>query len=803
MVDDKKIKKKDKKVKNKKESRSKDKKKTKWAKHDHSKHQSQQIETSVKNEKIKSNEMNDVSKSIPAKRTYSSTSNTSKKPNHSNDDKQKPIDSMKSKISKSSDKMIFQTPTIKKYTSDSDSDSTDNEVMKNTVSKNNKNINHSKTSTTKAPITNTTSPFSKSITKQIYSSDSNSDNTDDEADKKLEKEKPTIKIKSIAKLATTNSTPSASKKYTSDSDSDSTDNELYKSKINNKHKKSTTTNSLNNTNINTNDILASVSKKYESDSDSDSIDDEIMKSKMNNKTKKASVTNQQKKNISSSSSKKYISNSDSDGTDNEKIKSTKMNKGIKPIAINKTYTSNSDSDSTNNEINKTINHNHSKSTSTIPSALPALSNKNSNRATIKKNHSGPRTSEYINSDSDDSDYDHQMNLLYDNNSDSCSDDINEKRKNSVGKLKPLGTRKISETRNNSELGIYSNNRLQAYRQYRNLNRDQKIEYRHRYKDEADKYNVQNDFFISDSDSDTDSNDSYNGEAPYYHTKYISHGDMKKKMDIFGWKLNFDKFTREETIKLEKRIKKICRREGLSKSDFHDMVLLNTVDEHRLLWRKIAKIFPNKPLSIIVDYCKLTYNKHRYKNKNFTKEDDEQLIEYVKVYGKDFTRIQELMDRGKKELMERYRTLVKAAEKLKSQDLPSKKTWTSDDIEKLYNLVNESQKKGWQSWSHIASQLDNKSTGVVCRSMWQKRNDSKYLSIDDKLNLILALKKQGCKSEMDFNMNKISDELGIPHKKLKALYLKTRSTIIGYEKMAVSEILTQLEQRFKKMKESLE
>jgi hypothetical protein len=94
--------------------------------------------------------------------------------------------------------------------------------------------------------------------------------------------------------------------------------------------------------------------------------------------------------------------------------------------------------------------------------------------------------------------------------------------------------------------------------------------------------VEKDFFISDSDSATDSDDSYSHPSPHaWHNEtgfYGKHGVQFPKGRKFG-------FT--DRIKLEKRIKKICRRQGRSFDDFKESTQ-GDLQENKLDWRMIGK-----------------------------------------------------------------------------------------------------------------------------------------------------------------------------------------------------------------------
>lgn len=370
--------------------------------------------------------------------------------------------------------------------------------------------------------------------------------------------------------------PPTLKNYTSDSDSDSTDNDNRYKAINNDN-----TNNAIRPKTPIKELKSKITPKraYMSDSNSDSTDNENKNPITNHPPtkRKVLITTTTKP----SPSLDYMSDSDSDSTDNENHKPTTIdyrkgsatvNNSTKYNNSSPTFMSDSDSDSTDNEIHKAITNTnkHGKIPTTLSSTniynndtqklksnTPTISSpsttstsikKSQNKKIVKKN-SKIHSWEYINSDS--SDYD------YSNKSDSDSDSSDHVSKKIIAT--PSGTTSLVKNKNDIIRGLYSNNRLQSTNTFRNKNRDEKIEYKTRFIDEADKYNIQHDFFVSDSESDTDSNDSYSGEAPPWHRTIDSYYYTRKKAEENGWDLNLKKsLTKEELIRLEKRIKKICR-----------------------------------------------------------------------------------------------------------------------------------------------------------------------------------------------------------------------------------------------------
>ncbi|KAI8082993.1 uncharacterized protein BX664DRAFT_339571 [Halteromyces radiatus] len=622
--------------------------------------------------------------------------------------------------------------------------------------------------------------------------------------------------------------PPPSRTYFSDSDSDSTDNESYErsTPLPTKYSQISVVSPI------IKKENASKPSKYSSDSDSDSTDHDSKSRSSTASSIKHSIPKPSTVPAPSYGNKtnltkptKYTSDSDSDSTDNDSKQQpaataaatpskryhvTTLNTSVRSATTNMEqlnkghkYSSDSDSDSADNN-----DHRHpiqlTKNTSMSKSLSTTLSSRGSKQQTKR---GVPRSSEYI-MDSDSSDNDtttyktnpekvamdlinNVQNGKENNTSDSSSSDDNEtvtKRK-----IRQRGTgRKGTDE--------YIINRLQSRGIYRDKNKHQSEDYKRRFIDEADKYDIHHDFFISDSESDTDSNDSYSEELLPWHAICLDTSRLRKKVGETNWKVNSNPITRAEEIRLEKRIKKICRRQNYGLEDFQG-ILAAGYGSHRRLWQMILKPFPDRAAKMVIEWCNRKYNKYGYSGQPWTDEMTKQLKEYLKIYGRRYGVIEEKMKRPRDEIKQRALALKDKNKKHEAIGSP----WSEEEKEKLIQVITETRQKGWTSFKDIAKRYFPTRTAAQCNTQWQKRNANKTgLSIDDKLAVIQQMKKTKLKAERDLKFEEIANELGVGiSSTLRSFYIKIRSTIPKYETMNLPDTLNILEKRLIQMKHSLE
>ncbi|KAI8071080.1 hypothetical protein BC940DRAFT_365727 [Gongronella butleri] len=351
-----------------------------------------------------------------------------------------------------------------------------------------------------------------------------------------------------------------------------------------------------------------------------------------------------------------------------------------------------------------------------------------------------------------------------------------------------------------KLGEYSNNRLQNVMAYRSKTKDAATEYKRRLVDEADKYNIRHNFFVSDSESDTDSDDDDDANPLPWHAAVLSHMQVLAKIKKDAWPVKVTGLTRMESIKLEKRVKKICRRHQHSLEDFQNDILMENASQHIQFWRKIVKPFPDRALHSIVEACRKMYNPHNYQNKPWTPEIDKQLIEYVKLYGtRQWKMIGEKMERTRFHCRARYTLLLERGKQPDGEKQP-KVEWTDEEKDMLNSaLSNYKGEWAYYKWNDLAINLfKGKRKGHELKTQWQKRNAKDGFGIEKKLEAIKCMQKHTWESEMDINFQALSAELGYPASTIRSFYMKARSSIPGYETKSISDRLSILKDRFEQM-----
>ncbi|RCH78469.1 hypothetical protein CU098_003239, partial [Rhizopus stolonifer] len=87
----------------------------------------------------------------------------------------------------------------------------------------------------------------------------------------------------------------------------------------------------------------------------------------------------------------------------------------------------------------------------------------------------------------------------------------------------------------------------------------------------------------------------------------------------------------DKVKLEKRIKKICKRENMTFSQAREIFSSSNRKPHIRFFQKIGKVFPNMSLHILAKICKETYHEKR-NIQPWTPEEAEKLKELLKIHG---------------------------------------------------------------------------------------------------------------------------------------------------------------------------
>ncbi|KAG0761104.1 hypothetical protein G6F24_007814 [Rhizopus arrhizus] len=504
------------------------------------------------------------------------------------------------------------------------------------------------------------------------------------------------------------------------------------------------------------------SPQYQSASDSDETDRENKRSKIEAPGSKRSEADQLK-----SVSKQYESASDSDETDTEKNKSTiaHLHSHVhdQSKSRSKQYESASDSDETDTESN-----NQKAANATPAERIRSLEKRQVQSKAF-------RTKEFVNSDSD-SDGD-------DESSDSEEDGnlfvYEEQKKRELNSNRISFRRKLEYNENSSAAVNFKNKASDAFVP-----------------------TVHQDFFISDSESDTDSNDDYDPNSfPEWQKNFNN-----KPTKATDWPKT-RRFGYADNLKLEKRIKKICRRENISFQEVQEIFSSSRPSKHLEFFRKIARPFPNIPLKALAVHCKEAYNPKRDK-KSWTKEEVQRLNELVGIYGKDPKTLSKHLDRTALDIST-YMSRHNKDEKTKVV----RGRWTKEDDELLAKVIAEQLAKEGKGVKIRFAEI----VTVFCgkKSLFQIQNRYKRIqhlikpdgtlmkdrkaTVLEELEYLERLKEQAIKEnlveESQLNMFKHSGFV------TSKFYYNQRAKIPGFEKMKLLDILNILIERQKRIVES--
>ncbi|KAI9276558.1 hypothetical protein BY458DRAFT_505345 [Sporodiniella umbellata] len=492
--------------------------------------------------------------------------------------------------------------------------------------------------------------------------------------------------------------------------------------------------------------------------------------------------------------KQASSDSDSDSTDMEEVKKlpkpTQARAATQKKPITRQASSESDSDSTDVEKEKKLPESQKRPTKSRP--------------TTSKKHASQQTS----SESDDSDREavkkQFLSKKFISESDSDSDDTDKEKnqkKTTTQTAKGKDDKAESDSDSNSdedgtfvyrkqkrlnlERNRISNRKTCAYDE----NRSAAWNYKNKASD-AFVPTVYEDFFISDSESDTDSGDDYNSDSfPVWQQSLRG-----KKEGETNWPKR-KKFGYSDNLKLEKRVKKICRRENISFQEVQEIFASERPTTHKKFYQKIARVFPNVPIKSIVAHCRDSYHPNR-NNKEWTKEDVSRLNQLVEFHGRNARLIAKDMNRMTSDV-QTYMSKHLKDDKKKN----NKSRWTKEEDEVLAKGITELKAKNGESFQ-IAS-LERLFNGEKSRFQLQNRYKRiKHLIQPD--GSLLSNRKANVLEELEFLerlKEQVVEEKLVEESQLNfskycgfakpTFYYQRRATIPGFEKMKVIDILNTL------------
>ncbi|KAI8642349.1 hypothetical protein BD408DRAFT_183135 [Parasitella parasitica] len=299
--------------------------------------------------------------------------------------------------------------------------------------------------------------------------------------------------------------------------------------------------------------------------------------------------------------------------------------------------------------------------------------------------------------------------------------------------------------------------------------------------------VQQDFFVSESDSEPDSGEDYD-------TK-----EFPTWQQTLSWNRNPEedpwpkqrKFGYSDKLKLEKRIKKICRRENLSFNEAQE-IFSGKRKQHLRFFQKIAAIFPNIPLYLLAKRLKETYHIKR-NSTPWSKAEIEMLEGLIEIHGNNAELLSTLMDRSPKNISDfifNHKSSTKTGNKWsQEEDELLAKSMAQENknnsgrvsflnVEPLFK-GERSQKQIYARYYYIRHRIQPDGT-LVPNRLATPIEELEYLK-----NLLNQVNDHDLEeeSQLDFAKNR-----GFVKPNF---YLNSRTNVKGFEKMCIKDILKEL------------
>ncbi|GAN04437.1 hypothetical protein MAM1_0063d03897 [Mucor ambiguus] len=310
-------------------------------------------------------------------------------------------------------------------------------------------------------------------------------------------------------------------------------------------------------------------------------------------------------------------------------------------------------------------------------------------------------------------------------------------------------------------------------------------------------NVQEDIFVSDSDSEPDSGVDYNTfEFPTWQRTLT----WNRKPEDDPWPKQ-RKFGYSDKLKLEKRIKKICKRENMTFHEAQEIFSSGRRKEHIKFFQKIAAVFPNIPLYLLVKRLKETYHIKR-NSAPWSKEEIKQLEGLLKIHGNNAELLSTMMNRSPKNINDFIFNH-------KSTKMASAK-WTPEEDELLAKVMAKQKKNAAGRVSFLAAE-------PFFPDRSQKQIYARYYNIRHRIQpdgTLVAARPATAVEELEYlkrlleqvNDYGLIEESQLDYAKERgfvkpSFYLNSRANIKGFEKMPIKDILTELIRRQERIVES--
>lgn len=235
------------------------------------------------------------------------------------------------------------------------------------------------------------------------------------------------------------------------------------------------------------------------------------------------------------------------------------------------------------------------------------------------------------------------------------------------------------------------------------------------------------------------------------------------------------FSRSETLLVESALKFVLKEEGIC-SKIEDGKKTFPTERKKLpknFWGKVAVHVPSRSVESVYDHARRRLSSKNYKGR-WSSVDLLKLNEFVKIYGKSWTKIGGILNRLPGACYDKWRDALKNGDKRK------KGKWNQEERCKLIQLVTfqasheRIKKSGVERiirWTILAEKIGTRSY-LQCRNEWARffsPGSKLKLTLLDSFNLLKSISSSQISDETEIKWNNILK--GIPSHKT---YNKWRS-----------------------------
>ncbi|KAI9028118.1 hypothetical protein CLU79DRAFT_737837 [Phycomyces nitens] len=275
---------------------------------------------------------------------------------------------------------------------------------------------------------------------------------------------------------------------------------------------------------------------------------------------------------------------------------------------------------------------------------------------------------------------------------------------------------------------------------------------------------------------------------------MSYRKADRMTETGKWDVKWGTWAKDEVLMMEKRVKKLCRRNGMSMDKLRHFLETSEPEDNIEFWWKIAKKFPDRTLFHIVKLVNRIYCKKNYKGR-WTSEEDKELLNLFGIYGPNFKEIEQNINRSAEMCAQRVRIL-------KHKSGTEGQRWTDAETDLLIKAIQREKmvSDGRVSFEHISQMVfKGKRSPTQCSARWSAiRSSYKEGTLEKQsltgntpeafraqIMLLERLKKQKCTHEIKLDFSKVQDkEYHVNRLLSRKFYFKARTALPNFEKRSL-------------------